>query len=189
MEESPPLPFYQPDSSKEAVSPTKVQTFKRVDPNDANNSTKINIPIFDSSTGTNEDLLRTISCFNKSCPKLGWTNGTKKFSNFELVITGACEATWSRLIEGVSATNENFVTCIQDFVHSFISKDDAFFTQREHLQNVHKTRNMTVRTFILRLQEYNDLMAELPGQDPDVDEIFTDVELIRIIYNAMPRIF
>ena len=186
MDEQPPIPFYR-DQSHPYATKEEYQTFNRTDPNDATVTTKIAIPIY-NSPGTAEDLLRTIQRFRRATSKLGWTTGPKKFSNFELLLSGPIEITWNNITNDVNQTNEKFEECLKKLISKVIPKDDAFCLQKEHLSGVHKTRETSVSAFAMRLEDLNLLSAELPGKDED-DEIFSDHELTRLLFKAMPKLF
>ena len=182
----PPIPFYR-DQSHPSATKDDCQTFLRTDPNDATVTTKIAIPIY-NSPGTAEDLLRTIQRFKRATSKLGWTTGPKKFSIFELLLSGPIEITWDNITNEVNQTNETFKECLDQLIRTIIPQDDAFLLQKEHLSDVHKTRETTVSAFAARLEDLNLLSAELPGKDED-DKIFSDYELTRLLFKAMPKLF
>jgi len=186
MDARPPIPFYR-DKSHPSATKEECRTFNRTDPNDATVTTTITIPIY-KSPGTAEDLLRTIHRFKRATSKLGWTTGPKKFSNFELLLSGSIKITWDNITNEVNQTNETFKECLNQLVRKVIPKDDPFSLQKEHLSDVHKTRETTVSAFAARLVDLNLLSAELPGKGED-DEIFSDYELTRLLFKAMPKLF
>ena len=190
-DEQPPMPFYPiPEAVKKSSSSSTFdddyQTFKRVDPNDQDASTKVRIPIA-GPRSSNEDVLRTVHAFHRAVTQMGWTSGPKKFNNFELVLSDSLLYRWIRISSEQNQTNLAFEECLTRFLLFKIPKDDALDAQTEHLQNIHKNRSITVADFAEWLEDLNLYMAELP--DASQDDLFSDEELKRIFYKAMPKEF
>jgi hypothetical protein len=197
-DEKPPIPFYKEESMSSSHDkqgtdkPIKVdktdkvyQEFKRVDPNDNNNTTKIKIPHIGSS-GSVEELLKVISHFKKAAAKLQWANGAKKFDNFELLLEGQMLNRWERIINAnAGRSNDAFNACLTELIKCKCPKDDAFDIQQEHLRTVTKRRTITVADFAERLEDLNMYSIELPGSDNGA--ILAEEELVRILYRAMPK--
>lgn len=108
-DEKPPLPFYMEESNSSSKDKKTVeknyQEFKRIDPNDNTVTTKVKV-IKMVSSGSLEDLLRTIYQFKKAAVKMNWGTGPKKFDNFELVLDGHLLGRWERIIDGLNRTND-----------------------------------------------------------------------------------
>ena len=99
------------------------------------------------STGSLEDLLRTIYQFKKAAVKMNWGTGPKKYDNFELVLDGHLLGRWERNIDGVNRTNDTFQENILELIKYKCPKEDAFEVQQEHRRNVHKSRLINVADF------------------------------------------
>jgi hypothetical protein len=190
-DQKPPIPFYYDEFSGASNADRKKKTtvdhqeFKRIDPNDNNASTKIKLNCI-GSNGNVEDLLLTVHQFKKAVPKMAGTTGPKKFDNFALLLEGNILDQWDRIVGVLNHTNDNFNTCINNLIKYKVPKDDAFFIQKEHLQQARKTRNISVSDFSERLEDINMISVWLPGRDVD-DEVLSDNELTRILFRAMPK--
>ena len=187
-DEKPPLPFYMEESNSASKDKKTVeknyQEFKRIDPNDNTVTTKVKV-IKMLSTGSLEDLLRTIYQFKKAAVKMNCGTGPKKYDNFELVLDGHLLGRWERIIDGKNRTNETFQESLLELIKYKCPKEDAFEVQQEHLRNVHKNRLINVADFAERLEDLNLYSKELPGAEDG--EILTDTELKRILFKAMPK--
>lgn len=196
-DQSPPLPFYVVEESvganhdnksqKSSVKEDKLtfQEFKRTDPNDANNTTKLKIQHI-GTNGTTEELIKIISQFKKAASKLGWTTGVKKFDNFELLLEGQMLYRWERIVGNMNRTNESFQDCLYELIKYKYPKEDAFIIQQEHLRSVTKRRTISVADFAERLEDLNMYSTELPGNDDD-QEPLSEADLTRILFKAMPK--
>ena len=71
-------------------------------------------------------------------------------------------------------------------VQSFL-RTTLFLFNKSICNMYKKTRETTVCVFATRLEELNLLSAEVPGKGDDA--IFTDAELTRLLYKAMPKLF
>jgi hypothetical protein len=141
-DEKPHLPFYKEESMvthDKQTTDKLFQEFKRVDPNDINNTTKIKLSHI-GSNGSVEDLLKVISQLKKAAAKMGWGNGAKKFDNFELLLDGQMLHRWARIVGVMNRNNDNFQLCLYELIKYKAPKNDAFAIQQEHLRTVSKRR-------------------------------------------------
>jgi hypothetical protein len=113
-------------------------------------------------------------------------NWTEKFDNFELLLEGSMLDHWDHIVGVLNRTNDTFNTCLNNLIKYKVPKDDAFFIQKEHLQQARKTRNISVFDFAERLEDINMISVWLPGRDVG-DEVLSDNELTRILFCAMPK--
>jgi hypothetical protein len=161
--------------------------FKHKDPDDPDLTTKVKIPIAGPNS-SKEDLLLTIHHFKRAVPALRWTSGPKKFRNFSLCLSDSLLDRWDTLSESaVTQTNNTFNDILDTFVRRKIPQPDALDAQKEHMMTIRKRRDISVEHFAERLEALNLLIPELPDAE-DVDK-FTDDELKRILFNAMPQSF
>jgi hypothetical protein len=106
-------------------------------------------------------------------------------TTFALLLEGNILDRWGRIVGVLNHTNNNFNTCLNNLIKYKVPKDDAFFIQKEHLQQAQKTRNISVFDFVERLEDINMISVWLPGRDVD-DEVLSDNELTCILFRAMP---
>ena len=142
-----------------------------------------------------EDVLFFISRFDDLVGDLDINPGLPRFRFMPSPLGHDLKKKWSTIVDRIAPgeaarTQDNFKTCIEQFLLSFMDSDISL-DLKEFIRQVTKPRNMTVQTFVERLHHLNNLIEYYPVPNPDQpDELtpkLTEPELTIILKNACPK--
>ena len=140
-----------------------------------------------------EDVLIHLRNFEKLVDDLGTDEGEAHFRLFQLTLGPDAQSDWITVLEeiGDDRGQDEFVQALDTFLLSKVDRDCAINT-KEWLNQVRKPRNMTVKKFMQRVKQINNLFAVMPLPEEGADEedrivSFTEAELRNILKKASPR--
>jgi len=140
-----------------------------------------------------EDVLVHLRNFNKLVDDLETDEGEAHFRLFQLTLGPDAQSDWATVLEeiGDDRGQNEFFRALDTFLLSKVDRDCAINT-KEWLNQVRKPRNMTVKKFMQRVKQINNLFAVMPLPEEDADEeeridSFSEAELRNILKKASPR--
>jgi len=124
---------------------------------------------------------------------IGTEEGEARFRLFNLVLGPDAQSDWDTVLEeiGEGRTQDDFVDVCEAFLVSKVDRDCAINT-KEWLNQIRKPRAMTVRKFMQRIKQINNLFQVMPlpeegsTEDERIDG-FNEAELRNFLKKASPR--
>ena len=163
-----------------------------IDPNDAD-GLKSSIQFHKLYSDNPEDVLTHLRNFNKLVEDLDTPEGAPRFRLFNLTLSPDAQVDWATVLEeiGEDRGQDEFESAIESFLLSKVDRDCAINT-KEWLNQVKKPRSMSVKQFVQRIKQINNLFAFMPLPEEGADEDdrieeFSDAELRNILKKAGPR--
>ena len=163
-----------------------------IDPEDPN-GLKSTMQFMKLSSDEPEDVLTHLRTFNKLVTDLDTEEGPAMFRLFNLTLTSDMELDWNTVLEeiGDGREQEDFENAKELFLLSKVERDCALST-KEWLFQIRKPRTMTVKKFVQRIKQINNLFPFMPLPEEDSDEedriqAFTEAEIRNILKKACPR--
>jgi len=155
-----------------------------IDPNDAD-GLKSNIQFRKLNSDEPEDVLTHIQRFDALVNDL--------FRLFKLCLAPNAQKTWTSVLDdlGDDRDQDAFETAIENFLLKKVERDCALNT-KEWLNQIKKPRTMTVKKFVERIMEINNLIPYMPlpednAEEDDRIEAYSEAELRNILKKAVPR--
>jgi len=140
-----------------------------------------------------EDVLLFYRNYNKLVDDIGTEEGEARFRLFNLVLGPDAQSDWDTVLEeiGEGRTHDDFVDACETFLLSKVDRDCAVNT-KEWLNQIRKPRSMTVRKFMQRIKQINNLFSVMPLPEEGAEEedrivSFSEAELRNILKKASPR--
>jgi len=163
-----------------------------IDPNAAD-GLKSTIQLRKLNSDNPEDVLLFFRNYNKLVEDLETPEGEPRFRLFNLVLGPDAQADWATVLQEIDDCHnqDDFVEACELFLISKVERNCAINT-KEWLNQVKKTRSMTVRKFMLRIKQINNLFPVMPlpeegaNEDDRIDG-FTEAELRNILKKASPQ--
>ena len=119
--------------------------------------------------------------------------GEAHFRLFQLTLGPDAQSDWATVLEeiGDNRGQDEFLEALDTFLLSKVDRDCAVNT-KEWLNQVRKRRSMTVKNFMQRVKQINNLFSVIPLPKEGADEeeridSFTEAELRNILKKASPR--
>ena len=163
-----------------------------IDPNEAD-GIKSSIHFHKLYSDEPEDVLLFYRNYNKLVEDIGTEEGEARFRLFNLVLGPDAQSDWDTVLEeiGEGRTHDDFVDACEIFLLSKVDRDCAINT-KEWLNQIRKPRAMTVRKFMQRIKQINNLFSVMPLPEEGAEEgdrivSFNEAELRNILKKASPR--
>jgi hypothetical protein len=144
------------------------------------------IPMYGGSM-CREEFLYFLHCFQEFIDNYDITTGKKLFAAFRSQLYGPAKQRWEALTEGNSrSTVEDFKKLRSQWISELFDPTD-YAAQVQYLTQVKKPREMSIETFVSRLQTIVLLMKYMPREDDEETDPLTERAIKRIIYFACPQ--
>ena len=136
------------------------------------------------------NVLHCINEFYNAKKILNWTTGNKLFQNIEDIFEDPQDQTYweMTLATNNSRSVAQFDTFIKEYIaEKFSNNTKAYRIHKRFLNNIKKTRTLSVHQFVSLVQYHNrNLLPLLPGA-PATEASFPPEEIKDIIFNSMPE--
>lgn len=163
-----------------------------IDANDPD-GLKSNIQFQKLNSDDPEDVMAHIQNFDALVDDLETAEGEPRFRLFRLCLAPNSQKTWVLVLDeiGDDRNQGDLENAIEIFLLKKVERDCALNT-KEWLNQIKKPRSMTVKKFVERIKEINNLIPYMPlpedgATEADRIESFTEAELRNILKKASPR--
>lgn len=188
-----PFTLIRPETSNEEHKSDSFIKFEiPIDPDDPD-GLKSNIQFLKLASDDPEDVLTHFRNFEKLTSDLGTAEGAPMFRLFQLTLSADAEADWNTVLEeiGDDRDPEDFMNAKDLFLISKVERDCALNT-KEWMGQIKKPRAMTVKKFMQRIKQINNLFPYMPLPEEGAEEEdringFSEAELRNVLRKAGPR--
>jgi len=163
-----------------------------IDPNDAD-GLKSNVQFRKLNSDDPEDIMTHIQSFDALVSDLDTDEGEPRFRLFKLCLAPNAQKTWASVLDEIGPDRDqvDFEHAIEVFLLKKMERDFALNT-KEWLNQIKKPKSMTVKKFVERITEINNLIPYMPLPEENAvedDRIapYSDAELRNILKKAIPR--
>ena len=184
------LPF-QIDFEKSDLRTTSYKTTTTTTTGDVQTTEtkKKEVPLIAAGSSLHS-ILYCINEFYNAKKILNWTTGAKLFTNIEDIFEDPQDQIFwqTTLTTDPSRSVAQFNIFIKQYIaDKFSNNSKAYRVHKRFLNNIKKTKSLTVHQFVSLIQYHNgNLLPLLPGS-PDQDASFTAEEIKEIVFNSMPE--